>query len=242
MSIHDIFRNEYEVIRKSEDLLKQGVFPDKQSAKHYQTLLFDYRKLFSQLKRLVKISDIQQNDLNHLNKQLIRLSQLDPLTGVPNRRRLEEELNREWRRHQRSGIPLSLIMIDIDNFKQYNDYYGHTAGDDCLRKVAQTLSLAVSRPSDFVARYGGEEFICVLPQTNYEGAVAVGQRLCDMIRILKISHVASQVADHITISLGVATITSPTHKCHLQDVIAAADRCLYNAKDSGRNRLESIIL
>ena len=243
MPSSDLFHKEYEIIRNCEAILEEGVFPDEECAKHYQTLLRHYRKLFSQLRHLVKISDIQQNDLNHLNKQLVRLSNLDPLTGVPNRRRFEEELNREWRRHQRLKLPLSLIMIDIDHFKQYNDTYGHTAGDDCLRKVAQTLAVAVNRPGDFVARYGGEEFVCVLPQTDGRGAVTVGQRLCDMIRILNIPHAASYVVDHVSISLGIATstITNTSH-LSLQEIISAADRCLYHAKASGRNRLESVLL
>ncbi len=242
MSSADLFTAESAIIRKSEALLEQGVFPDDVSARHYRTLLRQYRKLFSQLRHLVKISDIQQNDLNHLNKQLVRLSQLDPLTGVPNRRRFEDELNREWRRHQRMEIPLSLIMIDIDHFKQFNDIYGHSAGDDCLKKVAKTLAVAINRPADFVARYGGEEFVCVLPQTDEKGAVAVGARLCEMIRLLNIPHASSSAANHVSISLGIATLSRPTPSHTLQEIIDAADRCLYAAKDSGRNRLKSVLL
>jgi diguanylate cyclase (GGDEF)-like protein len=236
----DLFKQEYDIISKGEALLEEGGLSDEVSAKHYRTLLRHYRKLFSQLRHLVKISDIQQNDLNHLNKQLVRLSQFDPLTGIPNRRRFEEELNREWRRHQRLGIPLSLIMIDIDHFKQYNDTYGHSAGDDCLRKVAQALSVAINRPGDFVARFGGEEFVCVLPETDSPGGIAVGQRLCNMIRLLAIPHHGSCVADYVTISIGVATLTCPAADNTIQEIITAADRCLYKAKASGRNRLESV--
>jgi diguanylate cyclase (GGDEF)-like protein len=238
----DLFKQEYDIIRKGEALLEEGIFSDEVGAKHYRALLRHYRKLFSQLRHLVKISDIQQNDLNHLNKQLVRLSQLDPLTGIPNRRRFEEELNREWRRHQRLGIPLSLIMIDIDHFKQFNDTYGHSAGDDCLRKVAQALSVAVNRPADLVARYGGEEFVCVLPQTDGQGAVAVGQRLCNMISLLAIPHAGSCIGKYLSISLGVATLTCPTANRTIQDIITAADCCLYKAKESGRNRLDSVSL
>jgi len=242
MSLSDLFKKEYKIIRESKELLEREVFSDEKSAKHYKNLLGHYQKLFSQLRHLVKISDIQQNDLNHLNQQLIRLSQLDSLTGVPNRRRFEEELNREWRRHQRLGMPLSLIMIDIDHFKQYNDCYGHTAGDECLRKVAQTLSVAVNRAADFVARFGGEEFVCVLPQTEYQGALTVGKRLIDMIRLLNIPHKASGVADHVSISIGIATSAAPTSDHTIQEVLGAADRCLYDAKASGRNCLESVLL
>jgi diguanylate cyclase (GGDEF)-like protein len=242
MSSRDLFKRENEVIQESEDLLKNGGFSDETSASHYHVLLRHYRKLFSQFRHLVKISDIQQNDLTHLNQQLVRLSQLDPLTGVPNRRRFEEELNREWRRHQRQARPLSLVMIDIDQFKQYNDMYGHTSGDECLRKVAQTLAVAVNRPADFVARFGGEEFVCVLPQTDYEGACKVGQRLINMIRLLNIPHKASTVVDYVTISIGIATLVNPAFEHSIEDVISAADRCLYQAKDSGRNCLKSVII
>ncbi len=242
MSSPDLFEREYETIKKCQELLAQKVFPDKTSAKHYQDLLHHYKKLFSQLRHLVKISDIQQKELSHLNHHLVQLSQYDPLTGVPNRRYFEEELDREWRRHQRLSLPLSLIMIDIDHFKLYNDLYGHSAGDDCLRKVAQTLAVAVNRPSDLVARFGGEEFICVLPQTTYKGACAVGQRILEMIRLLDIPHKDSQVAQHVSISLGIATLPHPTSEHDLQDIVGAADQCLYLAKGSGRNRFESICL
>ncbi len=242
MSMTDLFNKEYDIIRNSEDLLAHDVFPDEVSKEHFRRLLHHYQKLFSQLKHLVKISDIQQNDLNHLNQQLFRLSQLDPLTGVSNRRRFEDELNREWRRHQRLNIPLSLIMIDIDHFKQYNDIYGHTAGDECLRKVAQSLAVALNRPGDFVARFGGEEFVCVLPHTNYQGALVVGRRLINMVRLLDIPHKGSAVADHVSISIGIATLDAPTPKHRVEEIIGAADRCLYNAKSSGRNCLESVLL
>ena len=140
------------------------------------------------------------------------------------------------------SLPLSVIMIDIDHFKQYNDVYGHTAGDDCLRKVAQSLTVALNRSDDFVARFGGEEFVCVLPQTDYNGALTVGKRLIDMIRLLDITHKASAVADHVSISIGIATLAAPTPENTVQEMIRAADRCLYSAKAAGRNCLESVLL
>lgn len=174
------------------------------------------------------------------NRELHRLSSLDGLTGIANRRQFDEVLEREWQRSVRNDTPLSLILLDIDYFKPFNDRYGHQAGDDCLRMVARTLDRVVQRPTDLVARYGGEEFVVVLPDTNQAGAEAVARELLKEVRNLGIMHEASKVTDHLTLSIGTTTRDSG-QPGSATDLVAAADQALYLAKEHGRNRVETII-
>ncbi|WP_114859068.1 diguanylate cyclase [Azospirillum brasilense] len=178
---------------------------------------------------------------NHLllkrQTDLLRtLSFNDGLTGIANRRRFDEVLLREWRRCGRAQLPLSLIMLDVDQFKPYNDHYGHQAGDECLRAVAQLLAEQMMRPGDLIARYGGEEFVCLLPETDEEGAVQVAERLRQTVTGQRLPHAASHVADHITISLGVGT-ARPLLDDTPDRLTQLADGLLYEAKRAGRNRV-----
>ncbi len=178
---------------------------------------------------------------NHLELKRHRdfldsLASIDGLTGISNRRHFDECLRRELRRAIRARSTLSLIMIDIDHFKEYNDYYGHLAGDDCLKTIAHELVLAPRRPADMVFRYGGEEFVCLLPDTHGAGALELTNRLLGQVRTLAIPHVASE-SQVITLSLGICTVT-PTLDSQSEDVIALADKALYRAKELGRNRVE----
>ena len=170
------------------------------------------------------------------NVVLRQLSTQDGLTGLPNRRHLDDILEREWRRCQRSGKVMSLILIDIDGFKLYNDHYGHQGGDDCLRMVAQALKAGMMRGGDTAARYGGEEFAIILPETDSQGAAAVGERLREKVEDLRLSHEKSPCSDHVTISVGVAT-SMPSLKTSIAGLIQEADRALYQAKRNGRNRV-----
>jgi diguanylate cyclase (GGDEF)-like protein/PAS domain S-box-containing protein len=167
------------------------------------------------------------------------LSTTDGLTGVSNRRRLDEFLEHEWRRSMRDRSELSLLLVDIDYFKQFNDRYGHLAGDDCLMQVAAALKNCVRRTGDFVARYGGEEFACVLLRTGEKEARKAAQRIMDEIAGLNIVHEGSTIAEHLTVSIGVATVV-PEKGQGYPDLIGAADRSLYAAKDKGRNRMATI--
>ncbi|HEV8245446.1 MAG TPA: diguanylate cyclase, partial [Polyangiaceae bacterium] len=176
-------------------------------------------------------------DLEKSNEELARLSAVDGLTGVANRRSFDGALEREWRRAARENTTLSLILIDVDFFKRYNDAYGHLGGDDCLRKVAGALSKAVHRPGDFVARYGGEEFAVLLPSTDHEGSLVVAELLRTAVSDLRLDHRASEVTDHVTISLGLATLR-PKHTGQPNELISQADGALYEAKRGGRNRVE----
>jgi two-component system chemotaxis family response regulator WspR len=179
-----------------------------------------------------------KRELERTKNELQRMSSLDGLTGIANRRRLDEYLEQEWLRAARGGKVISLIMIDIDHFKNYNDNYGHQGGDEVLRTVAQTLGIATHRPGDLVARYGGEEFAIVLPDTDAEGVLLVAANIMKCIENLNIPHAHSAAADHVTISMGIASVMP--RKCDLPGtLIEAADKCLYEAKKTGRNRYVS---
>jgi diguanylate cyclase (GGDEF)-like protein/PAS domain S-box-containing protein len=179
-----------------------------------------------------------EEQLLSLQKQLEEYSYKDGLTGVANRRMFDRVLASEWPSAQRSGQPLSLVLLDIDCFKQYNDHYGHIQGDDCLKSVGQILQGALSRPRDFVARFGGEEFVLILPETDLEAAVQVAERCRRRVREQCIPHEKSAVATLLTISLGVGSLI-PTLDDTPLPFIEAVDRLLYQAKQNGRNRLEA---
>lgn len=161
---------------------------------------------------------------------------LDGLTGVFNRRYFDQQLGVEWARAARNHSPLSLIMVDVDHFKLFNDRYGHQAGDDCLRQVAQTLKSGLRRPSDLVARYGGEEFACILPETGFDDATAMAQEMERMVRAHKIPHAFSQCGGVVTVSLGLATRTVQSGG-NAAALVGLADTQLYLAKDGGRGRV-----
>lgn len=175
--------------------------------------------------------------LDSANQELQRLSALDGLTGIPNRRRFDETIQIEWRRNARVAGPLALAMIDVDCFKQYNDHYGHLAGDDCLRRIATTMQNALKRPGDMLARYGGEEFVAILPSTPLSGGLLIAQNLRDSVRQLGLLHEYSGEEKVVTVSIGVAAIT-PDYVATPALLIAAADEMLYKAKSSGRDQVQ----
>jgi diguanylate cyclase (GGDEF)-like protein len=160
---------------------------------------------------------------------------LDGLTGIPNRRRFDEALEEEWRRAKRAGSPLSLIMADVDHFKSFNDCYGHSAGDACLRQIAGVLASAVTRGGDMVARYGGEEFVLLVPNTNLAGARVLAEQLCTAVQDQRIPHDYSATAHWVTISTGYAS-AMPGNEAGTAALVDEADAMLYNAKRFGRNR------
>ena len=183
--------------------------------------------------------------------ELRRIATIDVLTGVANRRRFDEALEREWRRTLRSGDPLALLMIDVDHFKLFNDRYGHPAGDACLRSISQALVGASVRPADLVARYGGEEFAVLLPATPRRGAQQVADRALGAVAALGIAHEASLTAWHITVTIGIACYDDESGcwvpssaesryaddlraHCATIDLMRAADIALYSAKNGGR--------
>jgi len=174
-------------------------------------------------------------ELSERNEELRSLAELDDLTKIPNRRMFEQELKRSWRRAARAGRSLTLLLCDVDDFKAYNDAYGHPAGDECLFKIARAVADSARRPGDYAARYGGEEFAVILAETGVEGAQHIAERVCLNVRSLAIPHPASGPEKRITISVGAASI-QPTHDREPEALVGKADECLYQAKAEGRNR------
>ena len=187
--------------------------------------------------KIINICGMAIENARHY-KMIKDLSETDGLTGLANRRRLEEHLGAEWRRALRSKEFISLVMIDIDYFKDYNDCYGHQAGDDCLKKVACVLNDQIHRVGDLAARYGGEEFTLVLPGTTPEGALGIAESIRHSVESLKIRHETSKVSDHVTVSMGVASAV-PAGVFTVEELLAEADKGLFEAKNSGRNRIVS---
>ena len=174
-------------------------------------------------------------ELKRYRDHLKTTSTLDALTSIPNRRQFDEVLEKEWLRGRRNHTPLSLLLMDIDFFKAYNDKYGHPAGDACLRRLAGGLVDVVLRPADLFARYGGEEFVLLLPDTEADGALSVAKRVQETVNQLNIPHADSTVADHVTLSIGVATLI-PSEPLTPYDLVQCADELLYSAKRKGRNQ------
>lgn len=178
---------------------------------------------------------VMTRKLDAANHELRRLASLDGLTGIANRRQFDEVLTREWRRATRQGSELSVLMCDIDFFKQYNDAYGHLVGDEALRLISQALTAAMDRGGDLIARYGGEEFAAVLPETSTGGALFVAERMKQAIDQLKLPNTGSPFG-HITASFGIASVVPKPDTSPLT-LLDAADHALYEAKHAGRNRV-----
>ena len=214
----------------------------------YVTKPFQFEEVLARIEIQLKISRLQREmerkneelrqsnlQLERANRMLRALSYLDALTGIANRRHFEESLEQEWRRAERAGTKLSLLMVDIDYFKRLNDTQGHQCGDECLRIVAEALSDALRRAGDLAARYGGEEFAVLLPNTDREGAARIGEQIRAHVERLGIAN-AGAVPPVVTVSVGAAT-TEPLLDVAPAALVDAADRALYRAKNAGRNRV-----
>ncbi len=199
----------------------------------YRQELIDRRAF---LQSLLLSWESQQLDV--ANRKLDQLSRRDPLTNLANRRDFNESLHSEWERARRDHTPISLLFIDIDHFKLYNDHYGHAAGDACLVRVSQVLGDALKRPGDLAARYGGEEFVLLLPNTDIQGARRVAERLIRKVDAEQIAHLHSRTANNITISIGVATHIPQHDHLHAQHLLESADAALYSAKNRGRHQYQ----
>lgn len=194
-----------------------------------QSAVARYQELEAALRRSV-------DDLAVSNHRLQLISTLDGLTGIANRRYFDEYLEREWSLAVRNNIAMSLIFIDVDHFKLFNDVYGHQAGDECLRQVAQTLSDSLKRPADLAARYGGEEFVALLPGAEKPGALGLAEEIRRRVEKLAIPHSGSPIHKCVTISLGVG-VMAPNWNSHSSELVNIADKALYKAKANGRNRV-----
>ncbi len=259
-----MFDAEEKVIEKARRIQADSRFEKAPLKGPYAELAEAYQKLFKQFRRMLRISDRQQielkksreaimgcnleltrevqkrqeaqNALEAANLELKRLAALDGLTQLANRRRLDQYLKQQWRLMAREKQPLSLILCDIDYFKRYNDRYGHLAGDDCLKQVADAIQSTVRRPADLVARYGGEEFAVVLPNTDPAGACHVAQRIAGAVAALHIEHQDSPVHPFLSLCIGVCG-RIPSHQDSHETLIAEADLALYAAKERGRKRI-----
>ena len=205
----------------------------------YLTKPIDAVVLTAKLRAMERISDMR-HELSKLNRELKMISVKDGLTGLANRRHFDEVMERELKRSIRTKTELSLVLCDIDQFKLYNDNYGHQGGDDCLKEVASALAKSSNRSGDLVARYGGEEFAFILPETDLQGAKAVAESIRKAVESLAIPHANSSVSDHVTLSCGVYSILPQKEQdiaTMTRELIETADQNLYKAKSMGRNQI-----
>jgi diguanylate cyclase (GGDEF)-like protein/PAS domain S-box-containing protein len=200
-------------------------------------LAFDVGPIYDENGRVIAVVETMRDLTSHkrMEAELETLAGVDALTAIPNRRAFDTKLLEEWRRAKRHGDPLSLLMIDVDYFKQYNDRNGHPAGDVCLKTIANCLIGQTLRAGDLAARFGGEEFAILLPQTPSEGAVAVAERIRRAIEDVALPHNASPVSPFVTVSIGATTSCDIST---METLVAQADAALYDAKRGGRNRVE----
>ena len=201
----------------------------------YAKLTEAYGELLDEHRRSIVISDATTIELYENNVDLTDKMYHDTLTGIYNRRYLEDSLKRITHSLKRYGDILSVMMIDIDYFKLFNDTYGHSEGDICLKKVAEAINDTLLRPDDFVARYGGEEFTVILPYTDEKGSRFIAEKMLKNVREMKIPHEKSEAADYVTISIGLTTINAELSQDG-DEFIKHADKALYQSKSNGRNQ------
>jgi len=201
----------------------------------FDALAKEYARLLKQLRRTIKLSDRVADNLNANVYDLREKIHIDALTGIYNRRFMDDNLERIMKSQARSGGTLSVLMMDVDFFKKYNDTYGHSEGDQCLKAVAAAVKESLERPDDLAIRYGGEEFAVILPDTDEIGARYVAGKILVAMRDKKIPHEKNDAADCVTISIGVVA-SAVGHSQTADDFIKQADKALYISKDSGRNR------
>lgn len=218
-------------LRKRAELEKIGLIKEREAK---QAAL----QLNTQIQKEIQERHKVEAALRKAHQEIDRLATLDSLTQVANHRYLDEYLKQEWQRLSRVKAPLSLILCNIDYFKQYNDTYGSTAGDECLQQVAQAMCRAVKRLPDLVARYGGEEFAVVLPNTDADGAVIVASAIRWEVKMLRLAYHHSPIGQYVTLSIGVASIAQPPERdMSAHALVTLADMALYEAKAQGRNRI-----
>ncbi|BFM41017.1 diguanylate cyclase [Synechocystis sp. LKSZ1] len=230
----------------SEDLnlfitLSSQVAAAIQTAQYYEKLKEYSQTLEQRVMERTQELEAAKQQLEKANQELKRLAIYDDLTAIPNRRYFNQYIQQEWRRCLRDQQSLSLILCDVDYFKNYNDYYGHQAGDECLRRVAEVITQSLKRSPDLVARYGGEEFAIILPNTDSYGAYFLAERIQANLFAQAIPHCHSYSSSYLTLSLGIATAI-PSGNSSLETLIKLADQALYDAKEQGRNQIRARVL
>lgn len=226
--------NAYPVNYTAEDLKMFAALTTQAAAAIKNALLYEQLKEYSHTLEM-KVAE-RTVELEKAMQELHRHATLDGLTQVANRRQFDSYLSQQWEKLASDGLPLSLILCDVDYFKRYNDTYGHQAGDDCLQKIAQAISSAVNNTAYLVARYGGEEFAVIMPNTSAKGAIHIAEAIKIEIEWLKIPHGQSKVSKSVTVSMGVSS-TVPTNSVSPSALIAITDAALYEAKKQGRDRI-----
>ncbi|MBI9091343.1 MAG: diguanylate cyclase [Desulfobacterium sp.] len=201
----------------------------------YITKPFEEAEVLARVKTHLTIGRLQQ-ELEARNRELAALVHIDGLTRIANRRHFDRYINQEWKKMRREKGCMALIFIDIDYFKQYNDYYGHQAGDECLKQVARLFDNAGQRPADLAARYGGEEFVILLPNTDNTGAKHIAKSIQTSLQELQIPHARSTVSSRLTCSMGIAWCKVSDQVFSVEIFIGMADAALYRAKTQGRNK------
>jgi len=233
--MNDLFAEEQQVLNEGFSYLEDAKKGAPFDLDRYALLLGEYRRILRQLRRATRVADRTTINLHESNQDLSGKAHYDALTGIFNRRYLEDNLRRLISLTARSGSFLSVLLIDVDYFKNYNDAYGHCAGDECLKSVANVIEGSLSRSEDFAARYGGEEFAIVLPNTDENGARHIAGRILTNILERKIPHGKSEIADQVTVSIGV-TSSPAFYEQSPGDYIKRADEALYRSKRNGRNQ------
>lgn len=234
--MEDLFEREQRILDNAIGRLEEIKNGAACGGGEFETLVREYGRLLRQLRRVTKISDKTTVDLNASKLDLLDKVHYDALTGIYNRRFMEENLERIMTAMSRSdGDMLSVMMVDVDFFKKYNDTYGHSMGDDCLKTIAGALKNSLMRTGDFVARYGGEEFAVILPYTNERGARVMAEKLLESVRKCNIPHEKNDAADCVTVSIGVTTGVVEYGQSG-DDYIRRSDEALYISKKSGRNQ------
>lgn len=239
----DVYYQQESLRKKGADSVYECCLLRKDGNRHWflisaKAILDDFGGFDGSFAMLTDINERKEMErlLEESNRLLTELSNMDSRTGIANRRRFDAVLEHEYSRLRHSNSKLSIILFDIDHFKEYNDYYGHVMGDVVLRRIGEVLAQSI-RSADLAARYGGEEFACILPDTDINNAVSIAERIRQRIQDLKIEHKKSPVSDYVTASFGVATVQySP--ETTLDEIVNIADRLLYKAKTAGRNRTE----
>ncbi len=230
-----IFIKEEEILKNSVSILESSVIETEKDRELYRILVGEYKELLEQMKRMVKVSDIMENKLNLVRRSIDEISKFDFLTNVYNRRHFDKILTEEWKKNEEANNPLAILMIDIDNFKEYNDKYGHVEGDKCLQNISSIIKNVINQSNNVVSRYGGEEFIALISNSDLEKAKCIAENIRKSIEGLGILHEASEY-EVVTVSIGVAAAI-PNMQLQSENLIVMADQALYRAKSSGRNRV-----
>ena len=234
--MNSIFVKEEEVIKNSVLILESNIIENEKDKELYSDLVKEYKELLEQMKRMVKVSDIIENKLNCVRLSIEEISKIDFLTNIYNRRYFNEAIIDEWKNCKKNREYLSVIMIDVDKFKAYNDTYGHIKGDKCLQSISAVIKDTIQESKNIVSRYGGEEFIVLIPNKDLDKAKYIAENIRENIEKLGILHEGSKEYRIVTVSIGIAA-NIPNGKLSPEKLINMADEALYRAKSSGRNKV-----